>query len=324
MVCLNCSGKGESKGKNIDGYFAICSRLWAWWFGSSRTNHSCTNSNCDHPCSEYIGSFRVGFACSQSAAFGWSRRHNPMPTPHDSRNFAARWIHNCSISDFDITTSTGARHARISTATSAMFDLCSESSRWKGKGRRASMVDTLSCGEHVSQVLAGRKVDVYTTMRHSVAKYPATFGWPKKVPHNLVATELHKNVPRTPSLTSYAERVKLRLSSIKSTWTPGNMSLEVQQPSNQVCLSENTHGSIFFWLFPFLQMKHGLFNHCHLLSEIHVSPSVVASVSLSHPFWIIELLPLPFTISLFIPSTSTRPFFLLRILITRWQGFSCC
>ena len=54
----------------------------------------------------------------------------------------------------------------------------------------------LSYGQHVKQVFTGPQVDLFTTMRPFVVKFPARFGWPEKIPANLVATELQKHVPQ--------------------------------------------------------------------------------------------------------------------------------
>ena len=50
----------------------------------------------------------------------------------------------------------------------------------------------ISYGQPVSQILQGRKVDIFTLMRFHIAKFPSRFGWPEKVPANLVATELQE------------------------------------------------------------------------------------------------------------------------------------
>eukprot|EP00435_Cladocopium_sp_Y103_P017419 s3468_g4.t1 len=54
----------------------------------------------------------------------------------------------------------------------------------------------ISYGSPVSQVMAGPRVDIYTTMKCCIAKFPARFGWPEKIPANLVSTELQKHVPQ--------------------------------------------------------------------------------------------------------------------------------
>ena len=54
----------------------------------------------------------------------------------------------------------------------------------------------ISYGQPVTQILQGRKVDIFTSMQFHIAKFPSRFGWPEKVPANLVATELQKHVPQ--------------------------------------------------------------------------------------------------------------------------------
>lgn len=54
----------------------------------------------------------------------------------------------------------------------------------------------ISYDKPVQQILAGPRVEMFTTMQALVAKYPARFGWPDRVPANLVAAELQKHAPQ--------------------------------------------------------------------------------------------------------------------------------